>query len=254
MTATFDPDRLAALLAAGHAQRTAVALADIGPRPQSVDDAYAVQAAVMARLGANGGFKTSRPDPARANVMAPIPATRIRPSSAHYAGDEMRLCGIELEIAFRVDRDLPERDAPDYDARLRAAVSVVPAIEIVDTRLADHDDADALTKLADNQSGFGLVYGDPVEDFTGLNLTDPQIAFRVDGAQIGTTAGQVPGDVDALQVLKDCLEVVGDHCGGLRPGMFVTTGSLSGLFWIAKGAEVRGSIAGLGDVAVTISE
>ena len=88
----------------------------------------------------------------------------------------------------------------------------------------------------------------------GLNLTDPQIAFRVDGVQIGTTAGQVPGEVDAFQVLKDCLEVVGNHCGGLKPGMFVTTGSLSGLFWIAKGAEVRGSIAGLGDVTVTIGE
>lgn len=252
MAATFDPDRLAARLAAGHAQRAAVASADIGARPQTVDEAYAVQAAVMARLGANGGFKTSRPDPARANIMAPIPAAHIRPSSAHYAAEEMRLCGIELEIAFRIDQDVPEVGAPDYDARLRASVSAVPAIEMVDTRLADHDDADALTKLADNQSGFGLVYGEPVKDFSRLNLTDPQIAFRVDGDQIGTTAGQVPGGVDAFQVLKDCLEVVGDHCGGLRPGMFVTTGSLSGLFWIDKGAEVRGSIAGLGDVAVTI--
>ncbi len=252
MTEAFDPNYWAALYVAAHAERVAVAAQGNGAGPQSVEDAYAVQSVVMRALGANGGFKTGRPDPAGQNVMAPIPVTNIRPSPAYYAASEMRLYGIELEIAFRIDQELPKPHQPDYDARLRAAVSAVPAIEMVDTRFADHDEISELIKLSDNQSGFGLVVGRPVKDFAGLNVTDPAISFMVDGQQIGSTAGQIPGDADAFQVFKNFLEVVGDHCGGLEPGMYVTTGALSGLFWTEKGVTVTGGIAGLGEVAVTI--
>ncbi len=186
--------------------------------------------------------------------MAPIPAAHVRPSPAHYAAAGMRLCGIELEIAFRIDADLPSLDAADYDARLRAAVSAVPAIEMVDTRLADHENVSPMIKLSDNQFGFGLVVGQPIKDFSRLNLSNPEIAFSVDGVQTGATVGQVPGDADAFQVLKDFLEVVGDHCGGLKPGMYVTTGALSGLFWTEKNIAVDGSIAGFGDVRVTVGD
>ena len=71
-----------------------------------------------------------------------------------------------------------------------------------------------MTKLSDNQFGFGLVVGEPVQDFAGLNLIDPLIRFEVGGAQLGPTNGRIPGEVDAFQVLKDFLAVVGGHCGG----------------------------------------
>mgnify|MGYP001815938021 CR=1 FL=1 len=252
MSDSFGPGKLAAGFVAAHRTHNPVAIAEIGTAPRHVEDAYAVQAGVMRALGAHGGFKTSRPDSAAANVMAPIPAIHIRPSPAHYEASEMRLCGVEIEIAFRIDEDLPDPAQADYDAQLRAAVSAVAAIEMVDTRITEHERADAMTKLADNQFGFGLVLGDPVKAFDRLNLIDPAIALEVDGVQIGATAGRIPGDVDAFQVLKDFLAIVGDHCGGVKPGMYVTTGALSGLHWTTKGVDVRGSIAGLGDVAVTI--
>ena len=164
----------------------------------------------------------------------------------------MRVYGIEIELAFRIDSELPKLGQPDYDKRLRDAVSVVAAIEMVDSRVADLDGISPLTKLADNQSGFGLVVGKPVKDFSRLNLTNPAVTFTVNGTQTGPAAGQIPGTDDAFQVLKDFLEVVRGHCGGLAPGMYVTTGALSGLHWTEKGVEVAGSIEGLGDVAVTI--
>lgn len=252
MSDTLNADELASRFVAAHRSLTPIATAEIGVGPQAVDEAYAVQAGVMRALGANGGFKTSRPDPKEPSVMAPIPAIHIRPSPAHFEASEMRLYGIEIEIAFRVDRVLPEPGGADYDAKLKQAVSAVAAIEMVDTRIADHDDASAITKLSDNQFGFGLVVGQPVEAFEDLNLIDPAVTFEVDGNQIGPVDGKIPGDVDAYQVLKDFLAVVDDHCGGIRPGMYVTTGALSGLHWTTKGVDVRGSIAGLGDVAVTI--
>lgn len=252
MANAFDIQQLANDFVAAHQTRVALSPQKVGDGPQSVADALAVQAAVAPKLGSIGGFKTSRPDPALPSIMAPIPAQFVRSSPAHYEAAEMRLYGIEIELAFRIDSAVPIPGTADYDDKLRAAVSAVAAIEMVDSRLSDREGASDLVKLADNQSGFGLVVGEPVKDFSALNLTDPAITFIVNGEQTGPTAGQIPGPVDAFQVLKDFLEVVRDHCGGVQPGMYVTTGALSGLFWTEKGARVVGSIEGLGEVAVTI--
>jgi 2-keto-4-pentenoate hydratase len=254
MTETFDAELFATRLIAAHHSHVPVSPDDIGAGPQRPQEAFAVQAAVMRELGANGGFKTSRPDASKPSIMAPIPARFVRPSPAHYEAAEMRRYGIEIEIAFRIDSAVPALGDADYEARLRAAVSVVAAIEMVDSRLADLEGASAMIKLADNQSGFGLVVGKPVKDFSGLNLTNPAITFTVNGVQTGPTGGQVPGTVDAFHVLKDVLEIIGDHCGGLQPGMYVTTGALSGLFWIDKSARIEGSIDGLGEVTSTIGD
>jgi len=248
----FNVEQSADLIAAAHQSLQPISTDRLGAGPQIVKDAYAVQSAVMHQLGPNGGFKTGRPDPNQPSIMAPILASRIRPSPAHFVQDEMRLVGVEIEIAFGIDAELPVIGQSGYDEQLRDAISVVPAIEMVDTRFSDHEQATDLTKLADNQFGYGLIVGKPVKDFVDLNLTNPAVAFTVDGMQLGSTNGQIPGPVDAFQVLKDFLEVVGDHCGGLRPGMYITTGALSGLHWVEHGVNVEGSIAALGSVAVTI--
>jgi len=251
---TFKPEQTAAALTEAHEALAPVQLSVFADGPGTREEAYDVQARVLAKLGANGGFKTARPEPGRANIMAPIPARFIRPSPARYTAREMRLVGVELEIAFLVRRNLPAPGVADYDATLREAVAVVPVIEMVDSRIADRDAASDLAKLADNQSGFGLVAGPPRETLDGVNLKNPAVTFEINGAQTGPTAGQVPGPVDAFEVLKDFLATVGNHCGGVRPGQYITTGALTGLHWGEHGDHVRGHIEGLGSVAVTIAE
>ena len=166
----------------------------------------------------------------------------------------MRLYGIELEIAFRIDRELPDRDAPDFEDRLREAVSVVPVIEMVDSRLYDMNAVTPLTKLADNQSGFGLVVGSPIADWQSLDITSPAVTFTVNGVQTGPTSGMVPGGHSAFEVLAGLVASVDDFCGGLSVGHYVTCGALTGLHFTEAGAAVEGSIAGIGDVSVTIGK
>ena len=120
--------------------------------------------------------------------------------------------------------------------------------------IADRGGASALTKLADNQSNFGLVVGTPIKDWQHLDLTAPAVTFPVNGAQIGPTAGLVPGGHSAFEVLKGMVPNAYDYCGGLKVGHYVTCGALSGLHFTEAGAEVVGSIAGIGDVAVTIGK
>ena len=247
----FDAGQLAKRIVAAHRGGALLEVETIGGLPQSFADAFAVQSQVMAELGAVGAYKTSNAAPGDPVVLAPIPADYVRPSPARYEAGEMRRVGIELEIAFQIDRPLPEVNASNFEEALRASVSVVPVIEMVDTRLADVDGAPPLLKMADNQSGFGLVVGMPVVDWDGLDLSQPAITFTVDGEQVGTTNGQVPGG-DAFSAFAGLVRAIGDHCGGLAVGQVVTTGSLSGLHWIERGVEVKGSIAGLGSVTVTV--
>ena len=69
-------------------------------------------------------------------------------------------------------------------------------IEMVDTRLADVDGAPPLLKMADNQSGFGLVVGMPVVDWYGLDLAEPAITFTVAGEQVVPVGGPVTEEFD----------------------------------------------------------
>ena len=107
-------------------------------RPQSDADAYQIQDAVTSELGeAIGGWKVGAASATAAAYCAPIYATMIRQSPASYNAAELRLIGIEAEIAFRLARDLPAR-AATYDlAEVTAGASLHPVIEVVDSRYAD---------------------------------------------------------------------------------------------------------------------
>ncbi|HUS95912.1 MAG TPA: fumarylacetoacetate hydrolase family protein [Hyphomicrobiaceae bacterium] len=217
--------------------------------PSTPDEAYAVQAEVMAQLGPAGAFKTGRTSPDGPQVMAPIDAYGVRLSPAVFTADEMRLVGIELEIAFRIDGPIPDPDAAGFRQALWRAVSVLPVLEVVDSRLADHKTPDAFAKLADNQFNTGLVLGGAVALTEEIELMSPAVDFHATSGVLGRGRAAVPGG-NAFDTFADFVCMVGGHCGGLRAGQVVTTGALTGLHWIAKGETVRGTIEGLGSVEV----
>ena len=254
MPDTFEPYRFAKLLIEAHKTLTPLTNEQIAGGPVILDDVDIIHAEVMRAIGPVGGFKTAYPEGRAPQIMAPIPARHVRPSPAIFTANEMRLYGIEIEIAFRIDSPVPDDDEPNFDQRLRDAVSVVPVIEMVDSRIADRDGASALTKLADNQSNFGLVFGTPIKDWQHLDLTAPTVSLTVNGVQTGPTKGLVPGGHSAFDVLKGMVPNAYDYCGGLKVGHYVTCGALSGLHFTEAGAEIVGSIAGIGDVSVTIGK
>jgi 2-keto-4-pentenoate hydratase len=161
--------------------------------------------------------------------------------------------GIEAEIAYRLSTDLPARDRPYTRQEVGAAIGgMLPAIELVDTRLANHDAASPLWKLADNQLNWGLVIGDLVTEWRRFDPLSQPVQLEIDGAVVARgRGGNTAGDPFRLMVwlANNC----GSHCGGLRQGQVVTTGSLTGLRFLAPGARVRASFEGLGEVAVAFT-
>ena len=214
-------------------------------------DAYAVQERVARELGPVGAWKVGAASPAAEPVRAPILAATIHASPVTVPAAGFHVIGIEAEIAYRLGADLPPRERPYTSAEVAAAVEgMLPAIELVDTRLADHAAAPPLWKLADNQINGGLVTGplatawrrfDPVSQPVRLEIEDTVVAE----GRGGNTAG------DPFRLLVWLANHLGSQGGGLRRGEVVTTGSLTGLRFVAPGARVRATLEGLGQVAVT---
>src|ERR1700724_1017530 len=159
-------------------------------RPQSDADAYEVQDAVVRQLGETiGGWKVGAASAASAAFCAPIWMKMIRPSPASYDAGELRLIGIEAEIAFRLGRDLPARAAAYDRAEVTAGAALHPAVEGACSRYAHPRSLDRLSILADNFSNGGLVYGAALAGGEELALDGTRITVTEDDGPFADSAG-----------------------------------------------------------------
>ncbi|HEY1433686.1 MAG TPA: 2-keto-4-pentenoate hydratase [Stellaceae bacterium] len=217
-------------------------------RPQSDADAYLIQDAVMRRLGETaGGWKIGGASAAGPAFCAPIWMKMIRPSPASYAAGELRIIGIEAEIAFRLGRDLPVRAAAYDRAEVAAGATLHPVIEVVDSRYADFRSLDRLSILADNFSNGGLVYGPAVPDWEKLDLGRTAITVSEDGEPFADSAGGAARD--PIAALVDFANLMNGR-GGVRADTFVTTGSWTGMVFTKRGAQIVADFGPLGRVEI----
>lgn len=211
----------------------------------------AVQEAVAAQLGPVGGFKVACP-PGAPIIIAPIFAQDIHLSPAEIpipAGEEV---GVELEYAFRLIAPVPDTNAPDFEARLRDAVELLPAFELVRSRLADPKGAGAALKMLDNQLNGAVVVGAARRDWQEVDVTCANARLKLGDDMLLDGAARVPGG-DAFATLCALVRALGDHCGGLQPGHVVITGSLNGLPWVTPPITAEAVIDGLGAVDLTLT-
>jgi 2-keto-4-pentenoate hydratase len=237
----------ARLLAAARGSRP---LAELPPdcRPQSEADAYQIQDAVAHRLGtAIGGWKVGAATSAAAAFCAPIFAGMIRPSPASYRAAELRLIGIEGEIAFRLGRDLPPRAAPYRRDEVAAGASLHPAVEVVDSRYEDFRALDRLSILADNFSNGGLVYGAAVPSWESLDLSRTTIQVTEDDKPFADSAGGASRD--PLGAIVDFANLMSSR-GGAKAGTLITTGSWTGMVFTRRGTRIVADFGPLGRVEI----
>lgn len=216
--------------------------------PASQDDAYAIQALVTAATGAVGGWKIGAPSPQGQASFAPLASAGICADGVALDDGGPRMRGIEVEVAYRLAKDLPSRSAVYEADEVAAAIdAVIPVLEVVETRFTDKDAAGDLWALADNLSHGELVLGQAISAWQDLPLAEVAVLLRFDEALIVDrmcrNAGGHPFDM-VVRLANLC----GDHCGGLRAGQIVTTGSLMGLAVAPAGAMVSATIAGVGAV------
>lgn len=158
---------------------------------------------------------------------------------------------VEGEIAFVLHSDLPSERTTIIDV-LRATEFVLPAIEIVDSRIAGWDIRITDT-IADNASAGAFVLGTTPYSPMGLDLTELGMVLEHGGQPVSTGAGVacLNSPVAAVAWLAREVSARGDH---LRAGEVVLSGALGPMVSVQAAGRYRLAIAGLGDVEVTFTE
>lgn len=247
MTSPFDPQAAARRLLNARKGAATARFRDVLPPDRAA--AYAVQDAVVAQLGAVGGWKVGARSPAMEPTCAPLPASGLLASDSALIGPPWAMRGIEVEVAFRLGRDLQPADAGLPPADIAQAMdAVLPAVEVVETRLADWRDSDPLAQLADLQSHGALVLGEPAAlPPDAVNLRTMQAYLAFDGQPVASTRGANPA-ADVWRLLA----WLAFHCvqrgQPLRAGQVITTGSCTGMLFAPDGARVTAQLEGIGRV------
>jgi 2-keto-4-pentenoate hydratase len=241
-------DEAAAALATARGGTPIAAIPDAA-RPQSEADSYAIQDAVMHRLGERaGGWKVGY-SPEGGIFCAPIYASKVQASPASLPAAGLHVIGIECEIGFRVNQAFSARGLPYTRDEVVSASSLHPTIEVVDSRYQDFRSLDRLQVLADNFSNGALVHGAAASNWQGMDLVHPPIEVTADGKPFADCTGLRAGD--PIGLLVDLVNHVANKRGGVPAGTFVTTGTHTGLVFTEPGISISADYGRLGKVEVS---
>ena len=216
--------------------------------PETLDDAHAIQSATAARLGDTiAGWKVAVMPDGRVSRGA-ILGSRVVADGATIAAALVPLLGVESEIAFRFDRDLPERVVEYTYAEVADAVTALMAIEVVDSRFRGYPNAPMLDRVADCMSNGAFVCGAALPTWRDVDLTSLDVELRFDGH---TVVRRIGGHV-AKDPLLPALALVNDlrTRGGVHVGRIITTGTYTGLNFAKPGQAVESIFHGVGSVRV----
>src|SRR5712691_4329996 len=241
-------DEAAGALAAARSGKPIAALPE-GVRPQSEADSYAIQEAVLRRSGERPGAYKVGFSPEGGIFCAPIYASKVHPSPASLPARSFHVIGIECEIGFRVNQALAQRTQPYSREEVLAAASLHPTIEIVDSRYLDFRSLDRLQVLADNFSNGALVYGAAASGWQDMDLVHPPIDVTADGKDFAEATGLRAGD--PIGLLTDLVNHVATKRGEVTAGIFVTTGTHTGMVFTEPGVRIRADYGPLGQVGVS---
>ncbi len=221
--------------------------------PPDVPTAYVVQSLVIDRIGAIGGWKAGAKGPDVEPIAAPLPATGLIAGPASLPGAAFGVRVIEVEVAFRFGRDLPPRDEPyTREEVMDAFASVMPAIELVDSRFEGFPDVPWPNQLADLHNHARLILGPERTDWRSFDLSHIAAKLTVDGA---VKAETVNGNL-AVDIIRPVVWLLNGGPAkrrGVKAGQVVTTGTLTGMEYVGPAAKVAGEVAGLGRVELSFS-
>ena len=153
---------------------------------------------------------------------------------------------VEAEVAFVVGRDIVGA-APTYSEFLGCLSHALPAIEIVDSAIADWK-ISLVDTVADNASSGLYVLGDQPVQLGALSLGEIGMQMTKNGqpVSIGTGAACLGHPLRAAYWLARTMAGRGQ---GLRQGQVILSGALGPMVPVAAGDLVQANIGALGEVS-----
>lgn len=241
----------AAVLVAARRAGSPAPIPDWGPA--TLAEAWAAQDAVAAAVGPVGGWKVGPGEP---RSLAPIMARDIWGAGDTALTAAAEGLALEVEIAFRLSRDLAADEALDDAAALALIGSAHVAAEICAVRLQGGHAAPPFWKLADNLANEGAVIGPavadwPALDWPALDWSAQTARLHVDGVEIVARRGGHPTG-DPVALFCDAVRLIARR-GGARAGTPIITGSWTGMSVVSAPAQARVSFDGLGALTFALA-
>lgn len=222
----------------------------------TIDDGYLVQQRVLelTRAGSRRvGRKIGLTSPAvqqQMGVGSPdfgaLYADMAYGDASPIPADRLLQPRVEAEVAFVLGRDLHERPVAISDV-LRSVDFVVPAIEVVDSRIRDWD-ISIVDTVGDNASSGLFVLGGAPRRLTDVDdLRDVAMELTCQGAVLssGTGAACLGHPVNAVVWLANAVASRGEP---LQAGEVILSGSLGPLVPVERGQVYEATFTGLGAV------
>jgi len=157
----------------------------------------------------------------------------------------------EAEIAFLLGSDIDVR-SPNVADVLRATACVMPAIEIVGSRVANWD-IRLVDTIADNASSGMFVLGTPARAPLGIDFTGCAMEMRHDDTVVSTGSGAacMGNPLNAVAWLAGRMQAMGQP---LRAGEIILSGALGPMFPLEKAGRIVAEISGIGTASFTMAE
>ena len=153
---------------------------------------------------------------------------------------------VEAEIAFIVGRDLTGA-APSYSEFLSCLSHALPAIEIVDSAIADWK-ISLVDTVADNASSGLYVLGDQPVALGALSFAELGMRMNKNGQPVSTGSGSacLGHPLRAAYWLARTMAARGQ---GLGQGQVILSGALGPMVSVSAGDLIHASVGALGEVS-----
>ncbi|WP_457393235.1 hypothetical protein [Roseateles sp. P5_E1] len=232
-----------------------------GTPPATLAEAYAIQAAAIARWpDAVKGWKVARVNPAFAaqfpeeRLIGPAFAANVHHVAQGVAAQcpvfEGGFAAVEAEVVIVVAADAPAGKA-DWTADTVAPLvkSMHIGVEVASSPLATLNDIGPGAVISDFGNNWGVVVGAEIANWRELETID--VETFIDGQSVGTGKVAIkPGPLGALAFTLNKRAQQGEI---LRAGDVISTGMITGVHDIRIGQQSRHVFAGVGEVQVQIT-
>jgi 2-keto-4-pentenoate hydratase len=224
----------------------------------TIDDAYAVQRELIRLRAAAGARVVGRKVGLTSLAMQEMLGVdqpdygvlldeMVVPSEEGVNRSELIAPRIEAEIAFVLERPLGGPDV-GIDDVLAATAAVRPALEVIDSRVADWRIAIEDT-IADNASSGLVVFGPPMAP-GDLDLVAERATVTVGEASVSGTGDAVLGH--PAEGVAWLARTLARHGEALEAGELVIPGAMARALPFQAGDVVRASYSTLGAIEVAV--
>ena len=225
----------------------------------SIDDAYDIQSRFVNRRLKEGasvvGHKiglTSEGIQNQLNVDKPDYGRlldRMSVDDGSIPVDDLIQPRVEPEIGFLIERDLSPPVTPVEV--LAATQSVVPVLEVIDSRVREWD-INIEDTIADNASSALYVTGDATTSVTGTDPSLEGVKFYYDGELVDSGVGAAVLDHPARAVtwLTNKLAEYDQH---IEAGQIVLSGAITPAVDLEPGTTVTAEFTSLGTITTSVS-